>query len=467
MADVTAPELAPRAEFLLDLALDSGAEAVEVYVSSSLSHPVAFEANRLKQLETIESTGIGLRLWRNGKPGLVTAYGDYDPQVLIDQALSLSDLNNPEVIYLQKEQQQSQRLHDSHSGSLNPSDLSRFVDDGARIRAMIEWGESAIDKILEQFPEAICSASWDYTYEKMRLINSYGLDYSYSDTSFSGSIGAEWIRGDDFLSVWESDVARNQLLPETMLQRLLRSLYWAKENVDSPQGHLPVLITSKAADLLWGVVANAMNGKQVQQKTTPWLHQLGQSVIADCWTLRQDPELGIYGTPFDDEGTITHAFDWINQGKLQGFYGDLRTSQENPQLGIQSQGNGFRGDLGTYPQPGLFNLIVEATPTSEDLESLAAMMEHGIIVDQLMGNGATIAGDFAMNIELGYRVEHGEIVGRIKDSMLAGNAYQALNQVIGIGGDRQWQGSLYVPSVIVDGLTVTARGDDETTDEDR
>ncbi len=462
MTDVTALELTPCAESLLDLALASGAEAVEVYVSSSLSHPVSFEANRLKQLETIESTGIGLRLWRNGKPGLVTAYGDYDPQILIDQALSLSDLNTPEVIYLQNQQKQPQQFAHSQANSVNTGNLSNSSNDEERIRAMIEWGESAIDGIIEKFPEAICSASWDYTSEKMRLINSYGLDCSYSDTSFSGSIGAEWIRGDDFLSVWESDVAGDQLLPEVMLQRLLRSLYWAKENVDSPQGHLPVLITSKAADLLWGVVANAMNGKQAQQKTTPWLHQLGESVIAPCWTLRQDPELGIYGTPFDDEGTITHAFDWINQGKLQGFYGDLRTSQENPQLGIQAQGNGFRGDLGTYPQPGLFNLIVEATPTSKDLEALAATMDHGIIVDQLMGNGATVAGDFAMNIELGYRVEQGEIVGRIKDSMLAGNAYQALNQVVGIGGDRQWQGSLYVPSVIVDGLTVTARGDDET-----
>ncbi len=406
MTDTTALELFPPtdslAESLLDLALSSGAEAVEIYVASSLSHPVSFEANRLKQLETIESTGIGLRLWRNSKPGLVTAYGDYDPQALIGQALSLSDLNLPEPIYLQKSRQQERINSLNASDGINTEDL---------VLKMIEWGESAIDQMLQDFPELICSASWDYTYENMRLINSYGLDCSYSDISFSGSIGAEWIRGDDFLSVWEADVARESLSPEKMLQRLFRSLQWAKENVDSPQGPLPVLVTSKAADLLWGVVANAMNGKQAQQKTTPWLHRLGETVIAPCWNLRQDPDVGIYGTPFDDEGTVTKAFNWIEQGQLQGFYGDLRTSAENSQLGIYAKGNGFRGDLGTYPQPGLFNLIVEGTATSADLTTLAATMERGIIVDQLMGNGATVAGDFAMNIELGYRVEQGEIVG--------------------------------------------------------
>ncbi|MEI6429212.1 MAG: TldD/PmbA family protein [Pseudanabaena sp. ELA607] len=461
MTDATPSALTPVAESLLDLALDSGAEAVEVYVSSSLSHPVTFESNRLKQLETIESTGIGLRLWHNGKPGLVTAYGEYDPQVLIAKALSLSDLNNPEEIYLQK--QYSNLSYDNYANKGNS--LGASNSDAERIRTMIEWGECAIDAILAAIPEAICNASWDYTSETMRLINSYGLDCSYSDSNFSGSIGAEWIRGDDFLAIWEADAARDQLPPDQMVQRLLRSLHWAKENVDAPQGHLPVLITSKAADLLWGVVANGMNGKQVQQKTSPWLDKLGETVIASCWNLRQDPEIGIYGTPFDDEGTPTSAYNWIAAGKLQGFYGDLRTTHEASQLGIQAKGNGFRGDLGTYPQPGLFNLIVEATATSShliapSLESLAATMEDGIIVEQLMGNGAAIAGDFAMNIELGYRVHNGEIMGRIKDSMLAGNAYKALKQVIGIGNDSQWQGSLQVPSVIVDGLTVTARGDE-------
>ena len=55
---------------LIELALKSGAVAAEVYQSSSLSHPVFFEANRLKQLESSESVGTALRLWREGCPGL-------------------------------------------------------------------------------------------------------------------------------------------------------------------------------------------------------------------------------------------------------------------------------------------------------------------------------------------------------------------------------------------------------------
>ena len=62
-------------EQLLELALKSGTEAAEVYASSSVSRPVFFEANRLKQLESIDSEGVGLRIWKDGKVGLAIAYG--------------------------------------------------------------------------------------------------------------------------------------------------------------------------------------------------------------------------------------------------------------------------------------------------------------------------------------------------------------------------------------------------------
>ncbi|MGL5197190.1 MAG: PmbA/TldA family metallopeptidase, partial [Chroococcales cyanobacterium] len=57
-------------EQLLDLAKQAGVEAAEVFQSRSHSRPVYFEANRLKQLESAQSEGTALRLWKNGRPGL-------------------------------------------------------------------------------------------------------------------------------------------------------------------------------------------------------------------------------------------------------------------------------------------------------------------------------------------------------------------------------------------------------------
>ena len=85
---------------LLEKAQRSGAEAAEVLQSRSHCAGVFFEANRLKELQNSESEGTALRVWRDGRPGIAVAYGPVNPQVLVDRALSLSELNQPETISL-------------------------------------------------------------------------------------------------------------------------------------------------------------------------------------------------------------------------------------------------------------------------------------------------------------------------------------------------------------------------------
>jgi PmbA protein len=425
-------------EQLLELALKSGAEAAEVYASSSVSRPVFFEANRLKQLESVDSEGVGLRVWQDGRVGLAIAYGAVEPKDLVEQAIALSALNEPEEIL----------LRDS-----TVADYPKLYGQEVIVEQMIEWGKSAIAQVLEHYPEAICGAEWDCGCETVRIINSRGLDCGYSDITVDGSLSAELTRGDDFLNVWYGQSERGNLPPEAIAQKVLQYLDWAKKNAKAPSRKSPVIFTGKAADLLWGVVAIAMSGRQVQQKATPWLEKVGQPVISNIFTVSQHPDFGVYSSPFDDEGTPTQEKTWIDRGILQGFYGDIRTCQD---LGISPTGNGFRGDLGNYPSPSLFNLAITANQTIQgDIVELAATLKNGLIVDQVLGEDSDLSGDFSINIDLGYRVKNGEIVGRVKDTMLSGNIYKALNQVTAAASDRAWHGSLYVPAMIVEGLSIT------------
>jgi PmbA protein len=100
------------------------------------------------------------------------------------------------------------------------------------------------------------------------------------------------------------------------------------------------------------------------------------------------------------------------------------------------------------------------TPGQDSLEQLIANLPSGLIIDQMLGGGAGISGDFSVNIDLGFWVEQGQIVGRVKDTMVAGNVYAALKQVVALGGDAEWNGSCYTPSIVVDGLSITGRSGD-------
>jgi PmbA protein len=424
------------AEHLLELAMKLGADAAEVYQSRSLSRPVFFEANRLKQLETSQSLGTSLRLWRDGCPGLTVAYGSVEPQAMVERALALSELNEPEPVEL--------------NGNSKPSYPNLGED--VPIEVLVNWGKEAIALIRDVYPEVLCTGDWECDVETTRLVNSQGLDCYYTDTTLNCYVSAEWVRGDDFLSVSDGQTQRGELYPEKVAHQILQRLIWAKENVTPPSGRVPILFTSKAADMLWGTVQAALNGKRVLEAASPWAERLGKFVMSPSLTLYQDPIAGPYSCPFDDEGTPSQALVFIQNGILQHFYCDRTTGRH---LGIRTTGNGFRPGLGSYPTPGLFNFLIQ--PGSASLQDLIEYLDDGLIVDQMLGAGGGISGDFSINVDLGYRVKNGRVIGRVKDTMVAGNVYTALKQLVKLGGDADWNGSCYTPSLILEGLSITSR----------
>jgi PmbA protein len=142
---------------------------------------------------------------------------------------------------------------------------------------------------------------------------------------------------------------------------------------------------------------------------------------------------------------------FIDQGVLSLFYCDRAVGR---QLGGQSTGNGFRPSLGSYPTPSLYNTVIQ--PGVKSLQELIGTVDYGIVVDQVLGGGAGISGEFSVNIDLGYLINRGEIVGRIKDTMLAGNTYLAIKEGVYLGNDNDWNGSCQTPSVLVNSLSVTS-----------
>jgi PmbA protein len=420
-------------ELLLDLASRRGISHAEVYQVSSQSQPVFFEGNRLKQLESSQSMGTALRLWQDHRPGLAVAYGKIEPELLIDKAIALSQLNPPEIIDLAPPRQVTYDL----------------TGVGASVSDLIAYGDRAITRLREECPELICSAELEFEQESVTLINSQGLSCHYQESGLSYSLGAELIRGEDFLGIFDGEYSKKKLNLDPVIEGIIRRLDWAKHNVNPPQGNIPVILTANAATLLWDTVDSALNAKRVKEKSSPWSNLQQQLVISEQISLSQQPELQPYDCPFDDEGMATQKLDLITKGVLNQFYGDRTISRE---LNLKPTGNGFRPSLDSYPSPSLVNLIVASGQDS--FEELISKLDHGIIVDQILGGGADISGDFSVNVDLGYRVANGNITGRVKDTAIAGNVYQILKQVVALGSDAIWNGSCFTPSLLVEGISV-------------
>jgi len=74
------------------------------------------------------------------------------------------------------------------------------------------------------------------------------------------------------------------------------------------------------------------------------------------------------------------------------------------------------------------------------------------------GQGNVMGGDFSGNGLLGYKIENGEITGRVKDTMVAGNVHEDFKKLAAIGSETRWVGgSMRTPALAFEALTVSAK----------
>ena len=137
--------------------------------------------------------------------------------------------------------------------------------------------------------------------------------------------------------------------------------------------------------------------------------------------------------PVDDEGIPSRRIDFIRDGVIGEPYFDLQTAGETGKL---STGCGLRG-VTTTPSPSTSYITMAGgeTPASEIFDGV----KQGVLVEQLLGagQGNELGGDFRANLSLGFLIDNGEIVGRVKDTMISGNVYEALNQVEALSSEPE------------------------------
>jgi len=95
------------------------------------------------------------------------------------------------------------------------------------------------------------------------------------------------------------------------------------------------------------------------------------------------------------------------------------------------------------------------------MEEMVKDIKEGLVIEQLMGaeQGNILGGDFSGNVLLGYKVESGKIVGRVKNTMVSGNVYQVLREVSAVGSRAEWvDGFLHTPPLYCPRLSVASKG---------
>jgi len=158
----------------------------------------------------------------------------------------------------------------------------------------------------------------------------------------------------------------------------------------------------------------------------------------------------------DDEGGGIRPLVLVENGVVKNFFYDLQTAG---QRNTKSTGHGSRAKAAALAAPSLHNILVKGG--KKPYPSILKNIKEGILAEQFLGEGQDnpFNGDFSFNLHLGYKIENGEIVGRVKDTMIAGNAFDLLKSGIGeISKETEWVGNSFkCPYAMLEGLTVISK----------
>jgi PmbA protein len=418
-------------------------DAAEVYYVSSQSTPISFENNRLKSLETKALQGVALRVICNGRLGFasstdLTRLGD-----LVDAAVQTAEIGSP------VEFEFASNFH-----SWDGTDRSIFTPPSTK--ELVDVGEHFIQAVHDYNPEILVDVGFNIRSGEVKLVTSQDVYAERTNQTTSASLSGNLVRGEDFLQAYSYDVGRDRVPDyDRILAELLQKYHWAEHSATIRSGSFPVLFTPRAAaSALGGLFDTILSGQAVVQKSSPLTDKVGETLFDDRLTLFEDPTLGPSACTFDDEGTPTSRKAYIEHGTVMGFYWDRRWAAR---AGRSSTGNGFRGGL-SRPGPDMVNLCI--APGSTPTAKLIASMDEGLIVDQVLGAGQSnqLAGEFSVNLDLGYKVEKGEIVGRVKNTMVAGSIFEAFQHLVDLSDTPEWVGGgAYLPSLLFNQLGVAAR----------
>ena len=424
-------------------------DSAELFRVKSKTIPVNFEVNRLKSIDISESEEKALRVINKGRIGFSSFAGSEGFDLMVEKAAATSEFGSAASFDFPEEAKRSEKK------KINIYD--RKVEDKS-IEEMIKIGEDILGRVRDFNRKLRCDVTIVKDCNEIEYFNSRGGNFSYSKTAIAYSMMVQQIENQDMLMVYSSiESGEDNLEVEELTSEIIENLKWGDKIVPVDSGKMPVIFTPKAALVLILPIISGLNGKMVLKKISPLTSHKNKKLWSDLLTFYSDGTIDFAAgsAPFDDEGIEMKRISLVEKGEIKNFYYDLQTAGI---AGVESTGNGLRAGSQSEPVPSISNLVMEEGKVS--FSEMIKDIKEGIIVDQVLGlgQGNIISGAFSNNVQLGYKIEKGKIVGRVKDVMISGNAIEELKNIAVLGDKAKWVSGKYkFPHIYLKSLSVSAK----------
>lgn len=432
-------ELGARVADALSYARKRGASQAEASASNNTGLTLRVRMREVETLESHQDHSLGVTVYRGQRRGSASTsdLSSGAVQETVDKALSLARF----------------AAEDEYAGL---ADADRMATEFPDLDLHHPWdleAEQAMDLALECEAAALDAdprisnsegAGVDTGESAFAYGNSHGFLQSGRSSSHSVSCVVLGEQDGQMERDYDFSVARapEELTPvkevgESAAERTIRRL--GARKIASIRA--PVLFAPRVARSLVGHFCAAVSGRALYNRASFLLDSLDKPVFADCVNLNERPHIprGLASRAYDGEGVATADRDLVCGGVLKGYFLGSYSARK---LGMATTGNAG----------GAHNLFLEST--GQSWEELLAEMGEGLVVTEMMGQGAnTVTGDYSRGAA-GYWVRDGAVEYAVHEITVAGNLKDMFRNIAAIGSDVDRRGGIYTGSILIEDLSI-------------
>lgn len=428
-----------------------GADACDVYISTTTRFTTQLRLGRIEKLEQATSKGLGLRVFKKGATALTftTDFADRAVKDLARETMEIVKVSNA----------------DAHNGLAPKDAMGRYegrldiYDEALEsvpaekkielVRAAEEAGRAYDKRIVNSN-----GARWSDARGQVTLANSEGFVGSYRTTSasFSVQLLAEqdgvkqtdgWYTFNRFFNKLDSPKAVGEEAARRVVARL------GGRKVKSQI--VPVVVDPQVAGEFIDIVFGAASGDSIFRKSSFLVGKVGEEIGSPLLTIIDDATMadGLASRPFDAEGVKSAPVTLLEKGVLKGYVCDSYSARR---LGLKTTGHAVRG-YSSLPSVGSSNLFLK--PGKSDPREIIKSVKQGLYLTELNGFGLNqVTGDMSRGA-VGFWIENGERTYPVQEITFAGNILKMLKNIAVVGNDLSFRyGSTASPTLLISEATI-------------
>jgi PmbA protein len=428
----------------------AGGEGVEAYAQQATRTEVNAFNGEVERLTSASSSGVGVRVVRDGRLGYAYT-ADLSDQGLA-QCLAEARANLEVSTEDPGNVLPATAGHEPLEGIFDPRQVDVTPERKVALALDLEARTLAADPKVSK----VETAQYGDVVARVAIASSNGVSGTFAVTRawcFSGAMANQ--NGESQIG-YGVDSARSledldiEPVAAEAAERAVRLLGATKPATRT----VPVVFDRMVAPSLIGVVLAGLSAEAVQKRRSLFADRLGEQVGAPGLQLIDDGRLldGPGAVPFDDEGVPTRRMVLIEDGVLKGFMHNTATAARE---GRASTGNASRRSFKSTPGISAHNVYFP--PGDKDQAGLFAEAGEGLLVQEVTGvhSGANpITGDFSVGVS-GLWFRNGELAEPVREVTVAAQLLDILKGIRAVGSDLRWTtGSIGGASVLVDRMTV-------------